>query len=450
MNTTFTAGGLTSPIFVVVYGLGSDEMPFEDIITVPLQGLTVAGDRNIYSVGTGYITFVCGKYNSTDIPSEDNQDSPTDDRPTEDTFAVNTISESSEAKIAQLYCQLIYHPFIHKIRTTVYNMPDDGPIPDSHRAISWMDGANSQIKSITLEDNLKKEEEKKITCCKHSAARTTVEQPADAAPNFKVMKQVLRRLENPQRDSNCFLYELEIILKRLEDGDIGERKIVRLRAHKKKAILDTVTILPEATGTAYTVENVKKGFLLTGMIDSFSNSVPSLDNLFHTYRGNLENTCLEDRNFLVRKFFEEMHSNGCINEISYDNNSIPKDIDSHGKIVERNNDPKQENRQRAKILSSKAQISQRRHLLDKKRMSEYNSRLQWYRIEEKEAKLNLQCERKFAYFIFLHRTKRTYNIQELSEDGLYANYVDVSDDLTPMILNKHKSNVTNDELRAFI
>ena len=193
-----------------------------------------------------------------------------------------------------------------------------------------------------------------------------MEQPANAAPNFKVMKQVLRRLENPQQDSNCFLYELETILKRLENGEIGAGKIVRLRAHKKKAILDTVTILPEATGTAYTFENVKKGFILTGMIDSFSNSVPSLDNLFHTYRGNMENTCLEDKKDLVRKFFEEMHSNGCISETSFEIHSIPKDRDSHCKIFERNNDPKQENCQQAKKLLSKNQISQCRHVLDKK------------------------------------------------------------------------------------
>ena len=71
-------------------------------------------------------------------------------------------------------------------------------------------------------------------------------------------------------------------------------------------------------------------------------------------------------------------------------------------------------------------------------------------MKEREAKWNLQCERKFAYFIFLDQTKRNYNIQELSEDGLYPSYSEVSNNLTPMILNKHKCNVTNDELWSFV
>lgn len=40
-------------------------------------------------------------------------------------------------------------------------MKDDDPIPDYLWAVSWMDSANSQIKSITLEENSNKEEEKK-------------------------------------------------------------------------------------------------------------------------------------------------------------------------------------------------------------------------------------------------------------------------------------------------
>ena len=77
-------------------------------------------------------------------------------------------------------------------------------------------------------------------------------------------------------------------------------KIKIVRPDKKKAIIDTVTILPEATGTAYTVENVRKGFLLTGIIDPSSNSVLPVEKLLHTYRGSLEDTCLENRQEMVR------------------------------------------------------------------------------------------------------------------------------------------------------
>ena len=33
LNTTFTTGGLRAPIFVVVYSLGLDEMPEDDVVT---------------------------------------------------------------------------------------------------------------------------------------------------------------------------------------------------------------------------------------------------------------------------------------------------------------------------------------------------------------------------------------------------------------------------------
>lgn len=58
MNVTFTGGGIAAPIFAVLYVLPSDEMPNDDdIITVPIPGLTVAGDQNIYNSKEGYIIF---------------------------------------------------------------------------------------------------------------------------------------------------------------------------------------------------------------------------------------------------------------------------------------------------------------------------------------------------------------------------------------------------------
>ena len=106
LNTTFTAGGLSAPIFVVVYGLTPEEMPQNNIVTVPIEGLTVGSERDIYCRKEGYITFVCGKYDideveetvqpSTEVeenerPDDNNQDSQ------EDTYLY-----SKEARIAKL------------------------------------------------------------------------------------------------------------------------------------------------------------------------------------------------------------------------------------------------------------------------------------------------------------------------------------------------------------
>lgn len=42
-------------------------------------------------------------------------------------------------------------------------MIPNGPIPDSLHAVSWMDGADSQIKYIADEERMKLEEDLKIT-----------------------------------------------------------------------------------------------------------------------------------------------------------------------------------------------------------------------------------------------------------------------------------------------
>ena len=60
LNTTFTAGGLVAPIFAVVYGLTPDEMPQNDIVTLPINGFTAGADRYIYSNKDGYVVFVRG------------------------------------------------------------------------------------------------------------------------------------------------------------------------------------------------------------------------------------------------------------------------------------------------------------------------------------------------------------------------------------------------------
>ena len=60
INSSFTAGGLSAPIFVSVFGLTVDEMKGADIITVEVPGLTVGSHQDVYSSGIGFLTFVQG------------------------------------------------------------------------------------------------------------------------------------------------------------------------------------------------------------------------------------------------------------------------------------------------------------------------------------------------------------------------------------------------------
>ena len=104
LNNTFTAGGLTAPIFVVVHGLSLDEMPNNKIVTIPVPNLVVGSNRDIYSDEDGYITFVRGSdaevHDCLEIQPE------------------NVVSK--DARLAQLYRELVYYPFIFKVRQSQY------------------------------------------------------------------------------------------------------------------------------------------------------------------------------------------------------------------------------------------------------------------------------------------------------------------------------------------
>ena len=147
INSTFTAGGLAAPIFIAVYGLTLEEMPRDDIITISVPGLISGSHQNIYSVGNGYITFVRGNdvtinqaENQTDLNINDNSNSSTQIH----------AGYSKESRVASIYRKSVYYPFIAKIRKDKYLFSGAiDEIPEHLRAVSWMDGCNSQLKVIT-------------------------------------------------------------------------------------------------------------------------------------------------------------------------------------------------------------------------------------------------------------------------------------------------------------
>ena len=46
LNNTFTAGGRVAPVFACVYGCTADEMPRNEIVVLPIEGLVCASESN--------------------------------------------------------------------------------------------------------------------------------------------------------------------------------------------------------------------------------------------------------------------------------------------------------------------------------------------------------------------------------------------------------------------
>ena len=103
---------------------------------------------------------------------------------------------SRESRIAHLYREKVYHPFIKKLRCMEYGHEPNTAIPDWMQAVSWLDGAGGQLTYITQENNLIREDDMKVTVCKHSAARTGVEQAADVGPIFKVLRSLIKQCDD--------------------------------------------------------------------------------------------------------------------------------------------------------------------------------------------------------------------------------------------------------------
>ena len=72
-------------------------------------------------------------------------------------------------------------PFVKKMRHVLYgyNIDDDQTVDDKITAVSWCDGANTQLSAIVNENQQIVDERLKIITNKHSAARTAVEQACD-------------------------------------------------------------------------------------------------------------------------------------------------------------------------------------------------------------------------------------------------------------------------------
>ena len=240
INSTFTAGGLSAPLFVTVYGLTKTEMPGSDFVSIPVPGLAVGGHQDLYSKGVGSITFV---RSGRDEKNEQREEviPAVGEHPYKDTTATMPDNCSKESQIANLYRKSVFWPFIEEIRKTCYGFSgSNDDIPEELKCVSWFDGCNSQMKILTSEQNMKIEASKKITCCKHSASRTAVEQAADTGPMFKELKRVIRETDNPTAANSYVFSNLQQSISELEKvtitdpSSLSSTACLKLLLHKKR------------------------------------------------------------------------------------------------------------------------------------------------------------------------------------------------------------------------
>ena len=400
LNNTFTAGGRVAPAFVCVYGLTPDEMPGDEIILVPIEGLVIGSDQN-GSMDKGYICFIRGKYDGKNKTQEE-EDTVSQENDNEEEVC-SEIPASKEARVAQLYRETVYYPFIHSIRTKHYRMPesdsDDSEVPTNLTAVCWMDGCYGQLNLTTREDVLEKEAKMKIVCNKHSAARTAVEQAADVGPMFKLIKQLIRYMKQLRSCHSPIYQRIVDALDELRSPTTPEnsKRIVRLESHKRKAIIAAMSKLPSAMGAAFSPSIVTSAFEDNGQIDRLEGVIPSIKDLIGTYRGSISKEhYLNDSDSIVRKFYHEVFTNGRIQESSFDKEGVAIDVDSEGNKIDRDFSIVKENCQRAKVLSAKVQRLERIKLVNDMKEEEHQRKIKLYTYEDKKYAQNKECENRLV------------------------------------------------------
>ena len=155
---TFNADGQIAALFCVVYGLSILEMPDDEIITLDIAGLVSGGHQFLSCVEKGFVSFVRGKVDETGNLVDEQETINTDITNSED----NERTISKEARITKIYRDLVYYPFIDKIRRDTYGwdgeMDFNGNVPDYLTAVGWVDGANGQMSLTTGEESLKQDD----------------------------------------------------------------------------------------------------------------------------------------------------------------------------------------------------------------------------------------------------------------------------------------------------
>jgi len=161
LSHTFTATGVSAPVFVSVSGLTEREPLVQDcpscVLFLDIAGLCVGGTGVIAgSTIKGCIAFVRNGHDK----------------------------ETDKARF-RTYRDRVFLPFVDALRTENDGWQKGDPVEDDMRVVSWSGGDLAEVATTIEEDNLEVHKEKKICANKQSAARSAAEQAADLSKVFK-------------------------------------------------------------------------------------------------------------------------------------------------------------------------------------------------------------------------------------------------------------------------
>jgi hypothetical protein len=325
LTVTISAAGMMAPIYATVTGLKDTEMPIDlcpsGIVIIEVPGLC-CGNVDIRNQQSGYIVFL------RQSGHEGNG--------------------STETENFRLYREKVLLPFINDCRVASKYTPGD-EVADEFTAVSWIDGAMAQFQVVVDESSQVSDAVRKVVSCKHAAAATGTQQPADLCATFRLLKHLAKVTTISTGPSTALGRTIKQAI---------AASVVSLSTKKCAALVDFTACLPEMLTKAASPQLIIDGFEASGLY-SRNHEGPDFLAMIRTCRRHLKddelNLCYQHFNTLLSWFME----NGIVSDDNMRSLGFADDIDAYGKVVIRPDSMTQENWQRAKCLSSTKQRQMR-------------------------------------------------------------------------------------------
>ncbi len=222
--------------------------------------------------------------------------------------------------------------------------------------VAYCDGDISQINVIKNSNNLFIDN--KVITNKQHASWSVVEQPADLARVFKIIKTLLpeHTVKNIPAE-RCPMKALMI------DTFKNKLYVLRLPSNKTKSLIDFISTLSAIATKVCTVKNIQHGFMEAGLFDGNNLRFPVNDKILATCR---RNPSLAEYENIEKNMPTILHHScefGHVSDDIYDKLGIIRDRDKMGHEVTRDATISQESFQQTKCLTHEHQIRLRNERL---------------------------------------------------------------------------------------
>lgn len=199
----------------------------------------------------------------------------------------------------------ILFPFISKIRKEHgFDITNGIAIPEQFQFVSWCDGDNSQLFTITSKEGIAAYEKRGIIACKHGASASGTQQAADLSANFTTSKANNKKMTVVHIPSNKHDLKSALEARFKEEARLG-----RLVVDKPNVLVDYFAKQPKNLTHACVTEKTVRGYEANRMLDKTKHLFP----VFSTLIGTCRTSAKPHKYELIQSKFQELMAN-CYND----------------------------------------------------------------------------------------------------------------------------------------